>query len=55
MFGAIAKKIFGTRNDRLVKDAFKIVKQINALEPTMQAMSDEELKQIVTRSICNHS
>lgn len=45
MFGAIAKKIFGTRNDRLVKDAFKIVKQINALEPTMQAMSDEELKQ----------
>lgn len=45
MFGAIAKKIFGTRNDRLVKEAFKIVKQINALEPTMQAMSDEELKQ----------
>ncbi len=45
MFGAIAKKIFGTRNDRLVKDAFKIVKQINALEPTMQAMSDEELQQ----------
>ncbi len=49
MFGAIAKKIFGTRNDRLVKDAFKIVKQINALEPTMQAMSDEELQQQTTK------
>ncbi len=45
MFGAIAKKIFGTRNDRLVKETFKIVKQINALEPTMQAMSDAELQQ----------
>ncbi|OYQ73451.1 preprotein translocase subunit SecA [Wohlfahrtiimonas sp. G9077] len=45
MFGAIAKKIFGTRNDRLVKEAQKTVKVINALEPTMQAMTDEELQQ----------
>lgn len=45
MLGTIAKKIFGTRNDRLVKDALKIVKNINALEATMKAMSDEELQQ----------
>ncbi|AIL32944.1 preprotein translocase subunit SecA [Basilea psittacipulmonis] len=42
--GSILKKIFGSRNDRLLKQYRKIVKQINALEPSMQALSDEALK-----------
>lgn len=39
------KKIIGSRNDRLVKRMNKQVKEINALEPTMQALSDEQLAQ----------
>ena len=37
-------KIFGTRNDKIVKQYMKKAQQINALEPTYEAMSDEELK-----------
>ncbi|MEN9423826.1 MAG: preprotein translocase subunit SecA, partial [Pseudomonadota bacterium] len=32
MLGSVAKKIFGSRNDRLVKSYSKAVKKINALE-----------------------
>ncbi|NQY04250.1 MAG: preprotein translocase subunit SecA, partial [Halieaceae bacterium] len=38
------KKIFGTRNDRELKRMGKVVKQINALEEGLQALSDDELK-----------
>jgi len=44
MFGGFAKKIFGSSNDRYVRSLGKIVNQINALEPTVSAMSDDELK-----------
>ena len=44
MFQNIAKSIFGSSNDRYVKSIGKIVNQINALEPQIQALSDEELK-----------
>ena len=44
MLGAIAKAIFGSSNDRYVKSLDKIVKQINAFEPAMEALSDDELK-----------
>lgn len=37
------KKLFGSRNDRLVKQYAQKVAQINALEPAMQALSDEAL------------
>ena len=37
------KKIFGSRNDRIVKGLNKKVKAINDLEPEFQALSDEEL------------
>ena len=37
-------KVFGSRNERLIKSLFKNVEAINALEPRMQALSDEELK-----------
>lgn len=44
MIGKLLKKIFGTRNDRLVRGYGKIVAQINALEPAMQALSDDALR-----------
>ncbi len=44
MFGAIAKKIFGSANDRRVKGYSPRVKAINALEPELAALSDEALK-----------
>lgn len=40
---SLLKKIFGTSNDRLLKVLRRQVLQINALEPQMQAMSDEQL------------
>lgn len=44
MLTNLAKKIFGSRNDRLLKQYRKTVVKINALEAGMQALSDEELK-----------
>ncbi|MEM7730602.1 MAG: preprotein translocase subunit SecA, partial [Pseudomonadota bacterium] len=41
----IAKKLFGSENDRKLKKLRPIVERINALEPAMEAMSDEQLKQ----------
>ncbi|MEQ9106597.1 MAG: preprotein translocase subunit SecA [Limnobacter sp.] len=38
------KKLFGSRNDRLLKTYRKSVNQINALEPTIQALSDDALR-----------
>ena len=43
MLANLMKKIFGSRNDRLVKRMLKSVEQINALEPQMEALSDAEL------------
>jgi len=37
------KAIFGSRNDRLLKQYRKSVEQINALEPAMEKLSDEQL------------
>ena len=44
-FGTIAKKVFGTANDRKVKSARPLVDKINALEPEFEALSDEGIKQ----------
>ena len=44
MIGSVAKAIFGSSNDRYVKSLRKIVDQINAFEPTISAMTDEELR-----------
>ncbi|MBE6450263.1 MAG: preprotein translocase subunit SecA [Alphaproteobacteria bacterium] len=38
------KKLFGSANDRYVKKLMKQVRQVNALEPEMEKLSDEELK-----------
>ena len=37
-------KVFGTKNDRELKKYAKRVKKINALEPTYEKLSDDELK-----------
>jgi preprotein translocase subunit SecA len=44
MLSTLFKKLFGSRNDRLVKQYAQKVNQINALEPAMQALTDDELK-----------
>ncbi|MBM5781909.1 MAG: preprotein translocase subunit SecA [Pelagibacterales bacterium] len=44
MFSYVAKKIFGSVNDRIVKSLLLEVAKINALEPKMVALSDVELK-----------
>ncbi|HLT63670.1 MAG TPA: hypothetical protein VKZ92_04020, partial [Pseudohongiella sp.] len=40
----ILNLIFGTSNSRKLKKLQKVVKQINALESSMQALSDEQLR-----------
>ena len=44
MLTKIAKKIFGSRNDRLLKHYRKIVAKINSLEDQIKALSDEQLQ-----------
>ena len=44
MISGLLKKIFGSRNDRLIKQYSLTVKRINALEPQIAALSDEQLK-----------
>ena len=44
MLTDIARKIFGTANNRFIKKQYKIVEQINALEDDFIKLSDEELK-----------
>ena len=41
--GSLAKKVFGSSNDRKVKSAYPLVAQINALEAAHQAMSDADI------------
>ena len=43
MIGAIAKRVFGSSNDRLVKKLEKAVQLVNAFEPMIEALSDAEL------------
>src|SRR5579862_945606 len=44
MLGALARRLFGSANDRYVKSLSPLVAQINELEPSLEAMSDEELR-----------
>ncbi len=40
----ILKKIFGSRNERLLKQYRAVVSKINALEPAFEKLSDEQLR-----------
>jgi preprotein translocase subunit SecA len=44
MFAAVARKLFGSANDRVVGSLRPNVQKINALEPKYQPLSDEELR-----------
>ena len=44
MLGSLVRTFFGSSNDRYVKSLDKIVNKINALEPEIEALSDEQLQ-----------
>ena len=44
MLNNVLAKVFGTSNERAVKKLLPVVAQINAFEPAMQALTDEELR-----------
>src|SRR5689334_12250717 len=44
MLPKLLTQIFGSRNDRLLKQYRQVVQQINALEPQFEQLSDEALK-----------
>jgi len=44
MISNILTRIFGSRNERLLKQYAQVVRQINALEPAVAALSDEALR-----------
>ncbi|MEL6101501.1 MAG: preprotein translocase subunit SecA [Pseudomonadota bacterium] len=43
-FGTLAKKVFGTPNDRKIKSLRPTIDKINALESEFEALSDEDIK-----------
>ncbi len=43
MIQKLLTRIFGSRNERLLKDYRKVVERINALEPKVSALTDEQL------------
>ena len=44
MIGAVARKLFGSANDRRIRSYQPRVDEINALEQEVAALSDEALK-----------
>ncbi len=44
MFSAIARRLFGSANDRIIKGLKKHIIAINALEPSFEALTDAELQ-----------
>ncbi|MBW7956828.1 MAG: preprotein translocase subunit SecA [Deltaproteobacteria bacterium] len=49
MLNSLLKKVFGSKNEREVKRMAPIVEEINSLEPSMKALSDEGLKDLTLR------
>ena len=45
MFGGLARKLFGTANDRFIKRLEPLVERTNALEPDLARLTDEQLAQ----------
>jgi preprotein translocase subunit SecA len=44
MIGALARKFFGSANDRRIRAYYPLVDAINALEPEVEKLSDDELR-----------
>jgi len=49
IFNTVATKIFGSANERLLKRLWPVVHEINAFEPKMQRLSDDELRDYTPR------
>lgn len=49
MFNYLMKKIVGSKNDRELKRLWLYVNEVNELEPSIQALSDDELKGATAR------
>jgi preprotein translocase subunit SecA len=49
IFNRVATKVFGSANERLLKRLWPVVAEINALEPKMQRLSDDELRAYTQR------
>ena len=48
MIGRVFRKVFGSRNERVIKKYMQVVEQINSLEGGIAALSDDELKNKTT-------
>ncbi|HVV96093.1 MAG TPA: hypothetical protein VHC92_03020, partial [Rhodanobacteraceae bacterium] len=44
MLNRFLTSIFGSRNERVLRQLGKVVNKINALEPELQALSDDALR-----------
>ncbi len=44
MFASVARRFFGSANDRVIKGLRRTVEAINALEPALEGLSDEALR-----------
>jgi hypothetical protein len=44
IFGPLARRIFGTRNQRMVKRYLRVVSQVNQLESATRQLTDEQLR-----------
>ena len=51
MITSVVKKVFGSRNERVVRRLGKVVKHINELEPGFEQLSDAELKDKTAQSL----
>ena len=49
MLPYLARKIFGTRNDRVLKSIAPLVARINEIEPNYKKMSDDELRALTPK------
>lgn len=44
MINSLLTRVFGSRNERQLRQLTRLVTQINALEPTIEKLSDAELQ-----------
>ena len=43
--GPAMRKIFGTRNERMVKRYLRVVEQVNAFEDKIKVLTDQEIRE----------
>jgi len=49
MLTSLLKKIFGSKNERELKRMMRIVKEVNAFEPELEKLSDDQLKALTQK------